>query len=120
MSQKDYAVQQQRIEREIARLKKQAEALQQKQRVPVIAQLVRTMKEYSITPAELAAVYNKKAAPKAGASSSPAGKTTAKRVIPPKYRHPETGATWTGRGKAPRWVSEAEAQGKTRDQFLID
>jgi len=31
-----------------------------------------------------------------------------------KYRNPETGDTWTGRGKAPRWID-----GKDRDQFLI-
>lgn len=31
-----------------------------------------------------------------------------------KYRNPETGDTWTGRGKAPRWLD-----GKDRDQFLI-
>jgi len=31
-----------------------------------------------------------------------------------KYLNPETGDTWTGRGKAPRWLD-----GKDRDQFLI-
>ena len=32
-----------------------------------------------------------------------------------KYRDPATGATWTGRGKAPKWISD-----KDRQQFLID
>ncbi len=31
-----------------------------------------------------------------------------------KYREPNTGATWTGRGKAPKWID-----GQNRDQFLI-
>lgn len=31
-----------------------------------------------------------------------------------KYKNSETGETWTGRGKAPRWLD-----GKDRDQFLI-
>ncbi len=31
-----------------------------------------------------------------------------------KYKDPATGATWTGRGKAPKWID-----GKSRDQFLI-
>ncbi|WP_353172060.1 H-NS histone family protein [Paracandidimonas soli] len=121
MSQKNYAAQQQRIEREIARLKKQAEALQQKQRNPVIAQIIRTMKEYSITPAEISAAYSKKTSPRAstGGAGKAAPRKAAKRVIPAKYRNPETGDTWTGRGKAPRWISEAEAQGKKREQFLI-
>ena len=34
--------------------------------------------------------------------------------VAPKYRDPNTGATWTGRGKAPRWLD-----GKDRNQFLI-
>ena len=32
----------------------------------------------------------------------------------PKYRDPETGATWTGRGKQPRWI-----EGKDRTPFQI-
>lgn len=34
--------------------------------------------------------------------------------VPPKYRDPVSGKTWTGRGKAPRWID-----GKDRTQFLI-
>lgn len=26
--------------------------------------------------------------------------------LEPKYRHPETGQTWTGRGRRPSWVQE--------------
>ncbi|AOJ85011.1 DNA-binding protein [Burkholderia savannae] len=33
----------------------------------------------------------------------------------PRYRDPETGATWTGRGRAPAWIT-----GQDRDPFLID
>jgi len=41
-----------------------------------------------------------------------AGKATAK--VAPKYRDPATGQTWTGRGKAPKWID-----GKDRTQYLI-
>lgn len=34
--------------------------------------------------------------------------------VAPKYRDPATGQTWTGRGKAPKWID-----GKDRNQFLI-
>jgi DNA-binding protein H-NS len=34
----------------------------------------------------------------------------------PKYRDPETGATWSGRGKAPAWLAGA----KDRTTYLID
>lgn len=33
----------------------------------------------------------------------------------PRYRDPETGATWTGFGRAPRWIAEAA----NRDAFLV-
>ena len=36
------------------------------------------------------------------------------RPVAAKYRNPLTGATWSGRGKSPRWI-----QGKKRDDFLI-
>ena len=34
--------------------------------------------------------------------------------VAPKYRDPETGATWTGRGVAPKWIA-----GKDREAFVI-
>ena len=43
-----------------------------------------------------------------------------KTVIAPKYRHPENPAlTWTGRGRTPKWITEYEAQGGSRDDLLI-
>ena len=35
-------------------------------------------------------------------------------VVAPKYRNPETGETWTGRGKAPKWIADKE-----REQYRI-
>lgn len=47
-----------------------------------------------------------------------AGKTGAVKPaatkVAAKYRDPATGQTWTGRGKAPKWID-----GKNREQFLI-
>ena len=34
--------------------------------------------------------------------------------VAPKYRNPSTGETWTGRGKAPKWID-----GKDRANYLI-
>lgn len=34
--------------------------------------------------------------------------------VPAKYHNPQTGATWTGRGKPPKWIA-----GKDREQFVI-
>lgn len=46
--------------------------------------------------------------------SRSAGADRVKKTVAPKYRDPATGATWTGRGKPPRWM----AAGK-REDFLI-
>jgi len=34
--------------------------------------------------------------------------------VAPKYKDPATGQTWTGRGKAPKWI-----EGQDRTKFLI-
>ncbi|VWB62826.1 DNA-binding protein [Burkholderia lata] len=41
--------------------------------------------------------------------------TQAKAPVEAKYRDPKTGATWSGRGRAPSWIKDA----KNRNRFLI-
>lgn len=53
------------------------------------------------------------AAPKARKSTTKGTKVAA------KYRHPETGQTWSGRGILPKWMTEEIAKGKTREDFAI-
>lgn len=38
----------------------------------------------------------------------------AKKVVAAKYKDPETGKTWSGRGRVPKWL-----EGKNNDDFLI-
>lgn len=120
MARQSYAALQAKIEKEIARLKKQAQALQNKKRLPVIRSIVKSMREYEITPEEVIAAYNKGGTSKTRtASRTSKGNRGPRGPVPPKYRHPDTGETWTGRGKAPRWITEAETAGRSRDEFLI-
>ncbi|WP_322040424.1 H-NS histone family protein [Burkholderia diffusa] len=90
-------------------LKAQAEALAQQAEEVRLAELdsiITTIREqiaeYGITPEQLfgrrRAVATNVAAP-----------------VAPKYRDPKTGATWSGRGRAPQWIAGA----KNRDRFLI-
>jgi len=111
-----YSALQTKIEKEIAKLQKQAKALNVKRRAPVIASIVRSMREYDITVEEITRALGKKPVKSA---SKPAGSAAAKRPVPVKYRHPKTGETWTGRGKAPRWIVQAEAGGKQRSDYLV-
>ncbi|KVQ42511.1 H-NS histone [Burkholderia cepacia] len=90
-------------------LKAQADALAQQAEEARLAELdsvITTMREqiaeYGITPDQLFG-RRRAAAPRARAP------------IAPKYRDPKTGATWSGRGKAPQWIANA----KNRNRFLI-
>ena len=40
------------------------------------------------------------------------------KVVAVKFRGPG-GQTWTGRGCKPTWLSEMEAQGKSKDEFAV-
>ena len=46
--------------------------------------------------------------------SRKAGGKSASGKVAPKYRNPTTGDTWTGRGKAPKWI-----EGRDRSSYLI-
>jgi len=110
-----------KLKKEIEKMQKKLEALNAKKRKPALVEIVRTMREYDITPEELAAAFNKGVRRSSSPKRNSAGvkKAKAARTVEPKYRHPDSGQTWTGRGKPPRWITDAQAQGKSRDSFLI-
>jgi hypothetical protein len=39
--------------------------------------------------------------------------------VAPKYRHPKTGETWSGRGGVAGWLAREIKAGKKREDFLI-
>ena len=38
---------------------------------------------------------------------------------PAKFRDPVSGKTWAGVGRAPRWIVDAEAAGRSREEFRV-
>lgn len=40
------------------------------------------------------------------------GKAKTGKKVAVKFKHPDDGRTWTGRGKAPRWVEELRSAGR--------
>lgn|SRR5690625_859189 len=106
-----YLSEKEKIEQEIAKLKADARALAERHRGPALESIVRAMQEYDIGPDDVATAWrNATKTPRRG------GK---RQTVPPKYRNPATGQTWSGRGRSPRWIVEAEQQGRSRDEFLI-
>lgn len=39
--------------------------------------------------------------------------------VEPKYRDPDTGETWSGRGRMARWLAARVAAGHSVDEFLV-
>jgi len=111
---------------------KQAESLLVKETKEAIAEIKRMMKLYGLTAEDigLSAGRTRKASAKSGrkAAAKKAPRSTAKRgsrsndgraKVAPKYKDPSTGATWTGRGKQPKWLAAHLATGKLIDDFKI-
>ena len=97
-------------EEHIAQLRKQAEELRNHERAGVIEELRKKIAEYGLSAADLK--LGTRATGKR-AASAPAAKAEA------KYRSPN-GETWSGgRGRKPRWVTEALAAGKPLSDFEI-
>ncbi|MCD9230947.1 H-NS family nucleoid-associated regulatory protein [Ralstonia pseudosolanacearum] len=83
-----------------AKLDEQLETARQKELNEVTERVRQIVLEYGLTAEDIGL------APKRG-------KRGPKSTVAPKYRDPKTGATWSGRGRAPAWI------GKNRDKFLI-
>lgn len=86
----DLLAQKEEIERQINELRKQ-------ERRGAISEAKRLISDYEIKVEE---VFS---ASRSGAA-----------VLPAKYRDPETGKTWSGKGRVPLWLD-----GKNREDFLI-
>lgn len=103
------------IKAAIAKLEKEAAALRESETTKVVAQIRESIATFGLTVEHLfgrGAKVLKAAAGKALGG----GKATRKGAGVPKYRHPKTGKTWTGFGKAPGWIATA----RNRDKFLIN
>lgn len=103
------------IEEQIAQLQKMRDDLIRKEKRTQIRQIVKTMNEFEIEPEEVANEYVRQTR---GSSALRVPGIDRPRISA-KFRDPETGATWSGRGIAPRWIREAEEAGRSRDEFLI-
>lgn len=96
MNLKELIAQKQALEEQIAQARKQESS-------NALAQVKSLVAEFGFTADDIFS----------GRSKSASGVKKGTKVAP-KYRDPVTGATWTGRGIAPRWLT-----GKNKDDFKI-
>lgn len=76
----------------------------------VIDQIRTLMEQYGLSVEDIQG-KRRRGRPAGGGVAKAAN--AAKEPLPPKYRDPKTGATWSGRGRAPAWL------GKNPNRFLI-
>ncbi len=55
---------------------------------------------------------------RSAAKASQTKKSASAASPPAKYRNPETGETWSGRGRMPKWMALATERGRSREEFL--
>ena len=89
------------ITKQIAELQRAAEEARKNEMAEAKAKIATIMQEFGLSLSDLGAL---------GKARSSKGKT----VVTPQFKNPETGAHWSGRGRAPRWLD-----GKDREQFRI-
>lgn len=94
----------------VEELRKQLAAERKGERTQAIAAAQEIIKAHELTAADL------------GLSVKAAGKRASgdkRNVVAPKYQDPDSGKTWTGRGKSPAWLSAQLTAGRNKQDFLI-
>ncbi len=92
------------LQGQIEKLQKEAELARKNELTNAIADIQAKMREFSISAEDLGLGMRKR-------------KRTMKSLrkpVAPKYRNNDTGETWSGRGKPPKWMA-----GRDKMQFRI-
>jgi DNA-binding protein H-NS len=89
------------IRAQIAELEKKANEARSQELSDAKAKIADIMQQHGLTLADLGAVGKAKS-------------QKTRQPVPAKYKNPETGETWTGRGRAPLWLAR-----KDKESFLI-
>src|ERR1700761_1891594 len=107
------------IQARMKKLQAQAEALLAKRAQAAVDQIRELMIKHGLTTADIEARAKARRQAKAAGhrlSNGVPKAASAKGKMPPKYRDPRTGATWSGHARPPAWIKDA----KDRTRFLID
>ncbi|KVQ09999.1 DNA-binding protein [Burkholderia ubonensis] len=96
------------LQAQIEVLQAQAESVRLEEKKAAVSRIREAIALYDLTPGDLFGDLfgDLPRKPRRRAKRGP---------VPPKYRDPQSGATWSGRGREPLWIN-----GQSREQFLID
>src|SRR6202049_2289611 len=109
-----------KIQANIKKLQVQADALIAKKAEAAVDQIRKLMLEHGLTTEDIEAKAKAKREGKVASGAAVSAKSSKVpgslgSKVPPKYQHPKSGATWTGRGSAPAWIADV----KDRTTFPI-
>jgi DNA-binding protein H-NS len=111
------------IQKQIAKLQAQAAKMESAEGVAKkksIAKVMALMKQLGISVEDLKGAEPVKPAKGGGKpSATKAPRPGNRSKVAAKYRHPDSGATWSGRGLPPKWLTDEIVAGKSKDHFLI-
>jgi DNA-binding protein H-NS len=88
------------LKKQIAELERAADSARKAETAEAISKIQAIMNEYGLTVADI--------------DSKAKLKSAKVKTVPAQFLNPETNETWTGRGRAPRWL-----EGKDREQYRI-
>lgn len=106
------------LQAQIAKLRVQADVQRQKEIKRMRGEMQRlgiTLEDLGGTSVVGAGVVKAARNASTNGAVKPSKQAGEKLNLAPKYRDPESGNTWTGRGRAPTWIRDAA----DRDEFLI-
>jgi DNA-binding protein H-NS len=109
-----------RINSQIAKLQRQANALKAKEATGVIRSIREAIDHYGLTAADLGLTVARARGRPPGrpAPAKPANRAKSKTKGVIKYRD-AAGNGWTGHGRAPSWYKSALESGKTQADLLV-
>lgn len=108
----------QEIDREIAKLKQEADAIRESEKAEVADKIKAAIAVYGFTAADLGLSRGDKKTAKAAVKAKPkAGKGAGSTPSRIKYKD-DAGNAWSGFGRKPKWFVEALASGKSAEELL--
>lgn len=107
------------IQRNIAKLQKEAEGVKAKEVVGVIERIKLAIETYGLTSDDLFGAKVIKVRMPKGTSAAKVKKTAKKAAAPMKFKDESSGKTWSGHGRRPDWYLKAIAGGKTLEDLAI-
>ncbi len=107
------------LKAQLEKLAQETEAAREQEVKEVAARVVAELNEYQVSLADLvAAGFKVSAAEKPTKASTKKPQSAATGVV--KYKDPSNPQNiWSGKGRPPKWLTEQEAAGKSRESFQI-